>query len=116
METATRTLPEEFRHIDPKTARVILVERGDRLLRGMPEEMGFQAQPDFEAMRGKKSALIWDANAKSIFYAKRILRIVWAFIATITVLSDINSAPSAGESKNPKGARMPAARGKATTL
>ncbi len=40
MEIATRTLPNEFRHIDTKTARVILVDRGDRLLGGMPEEMG----------------------------------------------------------------------------
>jgi NADH dehydrogenase len=46
METATQTLPKEFRHIDTKAARVILVERGDRLLGGMPEEMGRRAQRD----------------------------------------------------------------------
>jgi hypothetical protein len=40
----------------------------------------------------------------------------WAFTATITVLRDIKMAPTAGESRNPKGARMPAASGKATTL
>jgi NADH dehydrogenase len=50
MEIATQTLPNEFRHIDTKTARVILVDRGDRLLGGMPQEMGQRAQEDLEAM------------------------------------------------------------------
>lgn len=50
METATRTLPKEFRYIDTKTARVILVQGGDTLLAGMPAEMGRRAQRDLEAM------------------------------------------------------------------
>ena len=50
IETATRTLPNEFRHIDTKTARVILVDRGDQLLGGMPPEMGVRAQVALEAM------------------------------------------------------------------
>jgi NADH dehydrogenase len=50
LETATRTLPREFRHIDTATARVILVDRGDRLLGGMPEAMGVRAKADLEAM------------------------------------------------------------------
>lgn len=40
MEVASKTLPREFRHIDTKTARVILVEGMDRLLPAMPERMG----------------------------------------------------------------------------
>jgi hypothetical protein len=40
----------------------------------------------------------------------------WALIATMIVLRDINSAPTAGVSRIPIGARMPAAKGKATTL
>jgi NADH dehydrogenase len=50
IETATRTLPREFRHIDTITARVILVDRGDRLLGGMPSEMGKRARRDLESM------------------------------------------------------------------
>ena len=49
-------------------------------------------------------------------YAKLVRLINWALIATMIVLSDINTAPTAGESKMPKGARTPAARGKAITL
>ena len=48
METATKTLPSEFRHVDTSTARVILVEGGNRLLGGMPEEMGARACRDLE--------------------------------------------------------------------
>ena len=50
IETATRTLPKEFRHIDTRTARVILVQGGDRLLPGMPAAMGERALRDLEAM------------------------------------------------------------------
>jgi len=50
IETATKTLPNEFRHIDTKSARVILVDRGDHLLGSMPPEMGRRAQVDLEAM------------------------------------------------------------------
>ena len=49
-ETATQTLPREFRNIDTRTARVILVEGGDQLLGGMPGAMGERAQHDLEGM------------------------------------------------------------------
>ncbi len=50
VETATQTLPSEFRHVDTRTARVILVEGGDSLLKAMPQGMGKRAQRDLEAM------------------------------------------------------------------
>jgi len=40
----------------------------------------------------------------------------WALMATITVLRDMRSAPTAGDRTTPTGARTPAARGKATML
>jgi NADH dehydrogenase len=49
-ETATETLPSEFRHVDTATARIILIEGGNRLLGGMPEEMGMMAKRDLENM------------------------------------------------------------------
>jgi hypothetical protein len=39
-----------------------------------------------------------------------------AFSATMTVLADMSTAPIAGCSTNPHGARTPAASGRATTL
>jgi NADH dehydrogenase len=50
METATRTLPREFRNIDTTTTRVILVQGGGSLLQGMPEDMGQLAQHSLEEM------------------------------------------------------------------
>jgi NADH dehydrogenase len=50
IETAKRTLPREFRHIDTRTARVILVEHGEHLLKEMPDELGKRALRDLEAM------------------------------------------------------------------
>jgi NADH dehydrogenase len=50
IETATKSIPKDFRFVDTRTARVILVEGGDHLLGGMPEEMGGQAQRDLEDM------------------------------------------------------------------
>ena len=47
---------------------------------------------------------------------KLIRRKNWALIATMTVLSDISTAPIAGESRMPTGASTPAASGSATTL
>ena len=44
------------------------------------------------------------------------LRRSCALIATITVLADINTAPTAGESTKPSGARTPAASGMAKML
>ncbi len=39
-----------------------------------------------------------------------------ALSATMTVLSDINSAPIAGDTEIPNGSSMPAAKGRAITL
>ena len=50
METASRSLPQDFRFVDTKTARVILVQGGDRLLRTWPEAMGRRVRRDLEKM------------------------------------------------------------------
>ena len=50
MDAAKRTLPEDFRNINTKTTRVILVDGGPRLLRAMPENASARIQRDLEAM------------------------------------------------------------------
>ncbi|MDQ3198957.1 MAG: NAD(P)/FAD-dependent oxidoreductase [Verrucomicrobiota bacterium] len=42
-EIARETLAKDFRHIDPSTARVILVEGSDRVLSGFPEDLSASA-------------------------------------------------------------------------
>ena len=50
VETATKSIPKDFRFVDTRAARVILVEGGDQLLKSMPEAMGLRAQRDLEDM------------------------------------------------------------------
>jgi NADH dehydrogenase len=47
-EIARRTLPGEFRHIDPAKARILLVEGGDRVLQAMPESLSASARRQLE--------------------------------------------------------------------
>lgn len=49
-ELAHYTLAADFRTIDPSSARIILVEAGDRLLRAFPEELSAYAKTTLEAL------------------------------------------------------------------
>jgi NADH dehydrogenase len=47
-EIAKHTLPGEFRHIDPGSAQVLLVEGGPRVLQAMPESLSAAALEQLE--------------------------------------------------------------------
>ena len=49
-EIAVNDIPEDFRHIDTKMARIILVQGGDRLLPAFPKELSERAKKDLEGM------------------------------------------------------------------
>lgn len=49
-EIARQTLPGEFRHIDPATARILLLEGGPRLLQAMPEDLSRRAREQLEKL------------------------------------------------------------------
>jgi len=49
-EIAAQSLPRDFRNIDTKTTRVILVQAGDRLLPAMHPSLSRRAQRDLERM------------------------------------------------------------------
>ena len=49
-EIASQTIPKDFRHIDTTTARVVLVEAGERLLSALPEPLGQRALKDLQEM------------------------------------------------------------------
>ncbi|MBV9286675.1 MAG: NAD(P)/FAD-dependent oxidoreductase [Hyphomicrobiales bacterium] len=71
-ELARYTLARDFRKIDPRSARVILVEAGDRLLRAFPEDLSAYAKRALERLgvevllskrvevRGEEGAFIGD--------------------------------------------------------
>ncbi|MEX2673016.1 MAG: NAD(P)/FAD-dependent oxidoreductase [Phycisphaeraceae bacterium] len=49
-EIAAKTLPQDFRHIDTTTTRVILLEGADRLLPPFPPDLSAQTKHDLEAL------------------------------------------------------------------
>lgn len=49
-EIARHTLPGEFRHIDPATARILLVEGSDRVMQSMPPALSQRAQEQLEKL------------------------------------------------------------------
>lgn len=49
-EIARDTLPGEFRHIDPASAKILLVEGGPRVLTAMPEALSASAQHQLEKL------------------------------------------------------------------
>lgn len=49
-EIARHTLPREFRHSDPRRARIHLVEAGPRILSAMPESLSLKAQRQLEKL------------------------------------------------------------------
>lgn len=50
-EIARETLAKDFRNIDPSKSRVILVDGGDRLLSGFPEDLSASALKQLESLR-----------------------------------------------------------------
>ncbi len=49
-EIARHTLPGEFRHIDPASARVLLLEGGPRVLQAMPPDLSLRAKEQLEKL------------------------------------------------------------------
>ena len=49
-EIARQTLPGEFRHIDPSSARILLVEGGPRVLQAMPPDLSDKARLQLEKL------------------------------------------------------------------
>ena len=49
-EIARHTLPGEFRHIDPASARILLLEGGSRVLQAMPEDLSRRAKQQLEKL------------------------------------------------------------------
>jgi len=50
VELAHATLSRDFRHINPQTARILLVEAGPRMLAGFPEKLADYADRSLERM------------------------------------------------------------------
>lgn len=82
-EMARSTLPDDFRNIDTRKARVVLIEAGSRVLSNFPEELSAYAQRSLEKL-GVEVALgraVSECSAEGVVYGDTRLparTIIWA--------------------------------------
>ncbi|HEU4536741.1 MAG TPA: NAD(P)/FAD-dependent oxidoreductase [Polyangiaceae bacterium] len=82
-ELARRALAEDFRTIDPRSTRVVLVEAGPRVLGALPEAMGLKAEAELgrlgvEVLKNKR---VTDVNERGVALGGEPLAsgtVVWA--------------------------------------
>lgn len=98
-ELARNTLPPDFRNIDTRQARVVLIEAGTRVLAGFPEELSAYAQRSLEKL-GVELALgqpVSDCNAEGVVYGDIALAartIIWAAGVRASPAADWLGAPA----------------------
>ncbi|MGY3583696.1 NADH dehydrogenase [Bradyrhizobium sp. USDA 4341] len=82
-DLARDTLPRDFRHIDTRMARVVLIEAGSRVLAGFPDDLSAYAQRALESL-GVEVVLgepVTECTADGVVYGGKALAartIVWA--------------------------------------
>jgi NADH dehydrogenase len=82
-ELARDTLAPDFRNIDTRKARVVLIEAGPRVLAGYPDDLSAYAQRSLESL-GVEVELgqpVTDCTADGVVYGRRSLEtstIIWA--------------------------------------
>jgi NADH dehydrogenase len=82
-EVAGQTLPEDYKHIDTRTTRVILFEAGDRVLPPFPPDLSARAQRDLEKMgvEVRLNSLVTDVTAGGIHLGDEFIplrNVFWA--------------------------------------
>jgi NADH:ubiquinone reductase (H+-translocating) len=82
-ELARSTLPPDFRNVDTRKARVVLIEAGPRVLAGFPDDLSAYAHKSLESI-GVEVVLgqaVTDCNADGVVYGGKQLdakTIIWA--------------------------------------
>jgi NADH dehydrogenase len=82
-DLAKDTLPRDFRHIDTRKARVVLIEAGPRVLGGFPDDLSAYAQTSLERL-GVEVMLgeaVTECSADGVVYGGKKLdarTIIWA--------------------------------------
>ncbi|WP_375778340.1 NAD(P)/FAD-dependent oxidoreductase [Bradyrhizobium sp. ma5] len=82
-DLAKDTLPQDFRHIDTRRARVVLIEAGPRVLAGFPDDLSAYAQASLEKL-GVEVMLgepVTECSADGVVFGGKRLEartIVWA--------------------------------------
>lgn len=82
-EISRFTLKDDFRHIDPKRTRIILLEAGPRILPSFSERLSSQATLDLEALgvSVRTSSKVTDVSSEQVYLGTELIRagtILWA--------------------------------------
>jgi NADH dehydrogenase len=82
-EIAGQTIPEDYKHIDTRTTRVILFEGGPRVLPPFPEALSARAQRDLERMgvEVRVNSLVTNVTAEGIYIGEEFIpvrNVFWA--------------------------------------
>jgi NADH:ubiquinone reductase (H+-translocating) len=82
-DLAQDTLPRDFRHIDTRKARVVLIEAGPRVLAGFPDDLSAYALKSLESLgvEVKLGEAVTDCSADGVVYGGERLEartIIWA--------------------------------------
>jgi NADH dehydrogenase len=82
-ELARQTLPPDFRNIDTRTARVVLIEAGPRVLAGFADDLSAYAQASLERIdvEVKLGQAVTECSADGVVYGGNRLEaktIIWA--------------------------------------
>ncbi len=83
VELAKMALAEDFRHIDPREARVILLEAGPRILTAFPESLSAVAMKSLAKLgvEVRLNAAVTDCNAQGVVVAGETIEsdcVIWA--------------------------------------
>ena len=70
-EIARHTLAREFRHIDPRKARVLLIEAGPRVLAAVDERLSMKAQAQLEKL-GVEVRLLRSADRRWLMHLANV--------------------------------------------
>ena len=98
-ELARSTLQPDFRHIDTRTARVVLIEAGPRALAGFAEELSAYAQRSLERL-GVEVELnqpVSECSPEGVVFGSRVLEartIIWAAGVRASPAADWLGAPA----------------------
>ncbi len=82
-EIAHKSLPEDFRHIDPKTTRIVLLEAGSSLLSAYPDDLRLSAKRQLEhlGVEVRLNSAVTDVSLSEIHIGNEVVHasvVLWA--------------------------------------
>lgn len=98
-EMARHSLVRDFRHIDPSSARIILLEGGERLLAGYDPELSARAEADLRrrGVEVRTGSLVTDIEANAVYIGEERIparNMVWAAGVAASPLGSRLGAPT----------------------